>query len=111
MTDMITLEQKIKFVEGLLIAERRYERSRNPILKAIAADLRARLSGAPSRARVALWKKLETVKRTKVKTQQYDDGQMISLAHEIVGQWPVVDQALERFGAEIEKGEAHVDQG
>lgn len=102
-----TTQEKLETVEELIEAFRQTARSpaedlRILSLKAIAADLRARLAGAPNLALFELERRMVAVRRhgsgsAKVNAQ-------IGVAEELVCRWPVVTQALEKFGAEIEEG-------
>lgn len=101
MSEAPLLEQ-IELVERLIAMEPKASPSR-PIMKTISAGLRARLETAPSAAEVALSAKIDAAKRAKVPGWDYPPSRMITIADELIGRWPVVKQALERFGAEIEQ--------
>lgn len=75
------------------------------VLRAVAADIRGRLETAPSVALVELERRMAAVSRAKTRLG-YENGALVGVAQELIGRWPVVKQALERFGAEIENGEA-----
>lgn len=103
---MITLDEKIEIVERF-IRDRRdasngtkqdHDRA---ILCAIASDLRARQATAPSAAEDQIERRLRGVRNAQ---ERGDDltGAKMSLANEIMGRWPVIRQALEKFGAELE---------
>ena len=100
---VVTTQEKLDFVERLLIDERRDSGHRNEILKALASDLRGRLSGAPTVALVELERRMIAAKHSKT-SNGYSGGAMVGLAEELIGRWPSVKQSLELFGAEIENG-------
>ena len=68
----------------------------------IAKDMRARMESAPSVAETELQRRIDGAIRSKT-ALGYNNGDMRGIAEELIGRWPVVKQALERFGAEIEK--------
>ncbi len=98
----VTLQEQIDFVDGLITIGGK-DNPTVPILKTIAAGLRARLETAPSATETALSQKIEAAKRAKFPGCDYPPNQMFTIATELIGRWPVVKQALERFGAEIEQ--------
>lgn len=91
----ITTAEKLGFVERL-IAEEPGTTYRNDILKAIAADLRGRLDGAPSVALVQLERKVVAMYRN-----GDGIGPKLGAADELVARWPTVKAALELFGAKV----------
>jgi len=93
---VFTIEEKLDEVERLIRVD-----PRNDVLKAVAADLRARLDGVPSAALTSLeWKVVGAARaRTAV---GYPHNHLIGVAEELLGKWPLVKQALEKFGAEVE---------
>lgn len=101
----VPLQDQIDLVERMIVGEPKNSVAR-PTMKAIAAGLRARLETAPSAAEVALSAKIDAAKRAKPPGFDYPQSRMVTIADELIGRWPVVKQALERFGAEIE-GELH----
>jgi len=70
---------------------------RQEIFKAIAEDLRGRLEGVPSLALHELERRLVSVDRAKA-DQMPIGGPMLGVAQELTARWPVVKQALEKFG-------------
>ena len=101
MIHSITLQEQLAVIDRLLIEERKNSGTRNDALRAIAADLRARLERAPTVAVVELQRRINYVKQSKRETNAYSDGTLIALGQELVGRWPVVKLALERFEAEV----------
>ena len=99
---VITLDEKIAKIGRLIAEERRATGSKNLVLAAIYADLTARCEYAPSVAIVELDRRMAIVKHSKT-TGGYGNGQLVSLAQEVISRWAVVRQALERFGADVEK--------
>jgi len=93
-----TLQEKIAAVERQIMD------TKNPVLKAVAADLRARLGHAPSAAEVEITNRLNSVLSSPNRHGVYDTGKMIGLANIVISKWQVIQQALERFGSEIETG-------
>lgn len=91
-----TTEEKLDEVERLIRVD-----PRNEVLKAVAADLRARLDGAPAAALVLLERKVVAAARSKT-SLGYSQNHMIRVAEEFLCRWPLVKQALEKFGAEVE---------
>ena len=75
-------------------AQRHYE-----ILKAIAADLRARQEITCSQTLGELGRMLERIKSAP-EVNGYDHGRLVNMAHFIIGRWPLIQQALENFGEE-----------
>lgn len=102
---MIGLPEKLAAVERL-IEEFRWARN-DPLnaehatfitLKAIAADLRAQEPEAKSTALRELERRIEAVNNAKA--HGYIGGAMIGVGEELIGRWPVVRLALERFEKE-----------
>jgi hypothetical protein len=73
-------------------------------LKEMAKDLRARLPEAPGLALAALQRRIADAAATKGGNGGlgFDAGALAGIGQEVIGRWPVVRQALERFGAEAE---------
>ena len=69
------------------------------VLRAIGADLRGRLEGVPNQALLELERRLLSAEKSKTRLGR-ERGAMIGVAEELIGRWPVVKQALERFGEE-----------
>ena len=94
--EVVRAERRIRALETRAGAEpsdtRRFE-----LLKALAADTRARLEGAPSAAMSALQSRLDAVDRSKTGLG-YSRDRLISTAEELIARWPVVKQSLELFG-------------
>jgi len=98
MKTIYTLQEKIAAVEWQI------RETKDPILKAVAADLRARLGHAPSAAETEITIRLRSVLSSLNKYGAYESGKMIGLANIVISKWQVIQQALERFGSEIETG-------
>lgn len=64
------------------------------VLKAIAADLRARAPGTATATLESLRQNIEKVAASKT-SLGYEERQLIQLAHDLIGRWPAVRQALE----------------
>ena len=99
----VTLDEKIAKIGRLIADERRATGHKNEVLSAIYADLTARTEHAPSVAIVELDRRVAIVKHSKIPGQGYGNGQLVSLAQEVVCRWAIIRQALERFGAAIEE--------
>lgn len=116
MSESFTLDEKIALVEGLIEASRADVRvfgdsmasRRFALLKSIATDLRGRRGIAASRALYELERRIADAKRKKG-PGGYKPGDVQGLAEELIGRWPTVKQALEKFGAEAE-GESNGDR-
>jgi hypothetical protein len=67
-------------------------------LKAMADDLRGRQSENISTAQVELQKAIDAATKTKTGLG-YEINHLRRIAEETIGRWPVIRQALERFGA------------
>lgn len=106
---MITTADKLEVVEKL-IEDFRWGGRPDPeseeyrsyeVLKAIAADLRGRMETAPTIAEVELERRITRFRDSKTPLG-YATGPTQALATEVVARWPVIRQALERFGATAE---------
>lgn len=100
-------QDKIEAVEALIEAFRHTSRTeederRIVVFKAIAADLRARLSTAPSVALHEIERRMTAVRRHPVGSGSARVNAQVGVAEELVGRWPVVKQALEQFAANLE---------
>ena len=103
----VTLDEKIHLI-GRLIGSEKKAGNRPAVLEvlgAIHADLEARERHVPSAALVQLDRCINAMNRSKTGTPGvgYAAGPMASVAQEVSVRWPVIQQALERFGAEIEQ--------
>lgn len=95
----ISVEDQIAAIDRLLVDHRGHPR--NEALKAIASDLRARLDRRQATAALTeLQKRIQNVKASKA-SLGYSQGTLIALGQELVGRWPVVQLALERFELEV----------
>jgi hypothetical protein len=91
------VERQIEALRRLAATEDNYRQIR--IVRSIAADLRGRLGGAPSIALAELERRIVFAHRSKTRLG-YDRGALVGIAEELIGRWPTVKQALERFGGE-----------
>ena len=100
--NLFTDSEKLSALEKMIESMRRTAQSdadheRIKIMGAIASDIRAKLDNAPTVALLQIERRLTSVMRHKTKLG-YERNTMIGLAEEVVGRWPVVKLALERFG-------------
>lgn len=70
------------------------------VLQAIAADLRARQPLPRNDALADLEAALRLMKSARTNAGHYDQARMIAVAEVVVGRWPVISQALEKFKEE-----------
>lgn len=94
---IIAIEEKLCAVERILEGDDVFDHVN--ALKEIAKDLRARAATAPSVAILEIERRLIAVARSKTR-QGYETGAMIGVAQELIARWPVIRQALEKFGRE-----------
>lgn len=99
--------EKLAFVEDLILVSRRVavDAGKDPdilhrlnLLKAIAADLGARVDSAPSIALERLDGRIRVVARSKT-ALGYSMESLRGLGDEVIARWPVIKQALELFGS------------
>lgn len=93
-------KEKIEAIDALIVAGVR-EKQDVGILKEIATDLRGRLEHAPSITKDELARGVANVMNNKTRNG-YHVGPLASLGEFVTGRWPLIQQALERFGAELE---------
>lgn len=101
---MFSTDEKLEVVEALIEQLRMSGPRRTTdleILKAIAKDIRARMAESPSAAALELERRIYAIAESKT-ALGYDERRMRAAAEELINRWPVVQQALERFGADIE---------
>lgn len=102
---VITLEEKLAVVEKAITDLRKkarqdpVHRQNSETLKAIAADLRARIELPRSNALGELTRAL-TLAKAKKTALGYEHNWMIYVANIIIHKWPTISQALEQFGEE-----------
>jgi hypothetical protein len=100
---IFSIPQKLQAVERL-IEEFRWARDDYSVpenrtyfvLKAIADDLRGRLPGAPGEALRGLEEIINAAKQTKIRNG-YEIGHLRRIAEYVIGCWPTLRQALEKF--------------
>lgn len=108
MNKNFTLTDKIKTVD-VLVDDFRWARGKEDepehltywTLKAIADDLRARQRHVRLDALDDLQRAVDMANANKVRNY-YEPGRLQFLAERLIGRWPVVRQALERFAADAE---------
>ena len=106
---MMTTQRKLEEVERL-IERYRWARSDGKApenasywaLKAVAADLRARLPETPGPILGRIQGAIDAASREKV-GNRYSDGHVRAVAEAVIGSWPTIRQALEDF--EIDDGD------
>ena len=104
---LFTTAEKLDLVEQMIgtlrvSAQTDADIERIHILKAIASDLRGRMTQAPSAALYQLERRLASVARSRTRLG-HSQGALIGVAEELMGRWPTVKQALEKFGADLEQ--------
>lgn len=97
-----TTQEKLAEIERLIIAERRLTGGNCDVLKSIAAELRGRVEGAASIALHDVGHRVVAVARSKSSTG-YDPAKLHVLGEGVAVHWETIRQALERFGAEVER--------
>lgn len=80
------------------------------IMKAIRKDLAAQQPGEPGRALLELQRRIADAAPTKGQgSLGFAPEALIGLGQTVIGFWPVVRQALTRFGAEVEANKENDD--
>jgi hypothetical protein len=103
---VFTVEEKLNEVEFLIRKRRDHRHERGAmILKALAMDLRGRMTGVPSEIIADLDLRMAAVKQSWANGYGYDATMLRRLGDGVVGRWPLIRQALERYAAEIEAKE------
>lgn len=105
---LFTTAEKLGVVDAMIDDLRRDaagddDFERLAVLRSVAADLRARLAGAPCVALTELERRMAAVARSKT-ALGHDNGALVGLGQEIIARWPCVKQALERFGDSVAGG-------
>jgi hypothetical protein len=100
-----TVEEQLDEVDALIRVFHRGHPSRMSahgvnVLKSIAADLRGRVPDAPEIARSELQRRINDMMRSKT-VLGFERGAMVGLAQELIGRWPTVKVALEKFEKEL----------
>ncbi len=70
------------------------------VLKAVTADLRARQQLPRNNALGALEREIIRMKAARLASGAYQPNHAMEMANVVVSKWPVISQALERFGEE-----------
>lgn len=94
---LIEMDAMIDALRKIAISQDDYRRLR--IIRSVAADLRGRLECAPSVALAEIERRITFAYRNKTRSG-YDRDALIGLGEELIGRWPLIKQALEKFGAE-----------
>ncbi len=108
----IELEEQLRVIDEMIVELRRgamdrvgdgpsheATRVRYEVLKAVAADLRARIEKPRSLALGEIERAIAKMTASKTRLG-YEEGKMLHVAAMLVRHWPFVKQALENFGAE-----------
>jgi hypothetical protein len=100
------LEEKLGEVEKMIVEARQSRGKpgsagyrRYMVLKAIAADLRARLDLPRSLSLGELERCVDRIKQSRTGIG-YENGALVAAANTLINRWPFVRQALEHFGEE-----------
>jgi hypothetical protein len=99
---MFTAEQQVSELEGLL---RDLRLGRRPtvsveVLKSVVSDIQARFPEEPGDALRDLQRLLADAAASRT-ALGWSAGSMQAIAQNVIGRWPTIRQALERFEAEI----------
>lgn len=99
-----SLDEKLEVIEMLIRAHRVHNgvsAHTSNVLKAIALDIRARQEFPRNVALGELERTLRWMKDTRdLKVQGYEPGKMAAVASIVINRWPLIQQALERYGEE-----------
>lgn len=110
--NLSTLDQKISAIDQLIVMVREGMSGRSGLttaeiehyeaLKAIGADLRARQRMPKNNALGALERELVLMKAGKPagRGASYEQARMNQVANIVISKWPVIRQALEKYGEE-----------
>ncbi len=102
---VITPEEKLAVIQAAISATRKkartdpVHRKNFEVLKAVAADLEARIAFPTSNTLGSLRRGLDLVKQSKT-ALGYDQGRLLHVANIVISKWPTISQALEQFGEE-----------
>ena len=69
-------------------------------LKSIAAGLRTKLPGAPGKSLAKLERSISDALKTKRPDLGYEPGSLRFIAQTVIGEWPAVRRALEKYDDE-----------
>ena len=104
---IVTIDDKIAAIEKAINAARLVHRSPGSVaqqtyeaLKEIGKDLRARQELPQNNTLGQLGRLLERMKNAPRNGRFYDTGHLVAVANFVIGKWPMISQALERFGEE-----------
>lgn len=109
--------EKLEFVEKLIEVSRGTCRAAGKdseafyklrLLKSIAADLRARVDGAPSVTLTQIESRIQTIVGSKTGLG-YSTTHLIDLGYDVIGRWPVIKQSLELFASVVEEPDGRKD--
>jgi hypothetical protein len=109
---MFTAEQQVEELEGLLRDLRLGRRPRvsAEVVKSVVSDIQARFPEEPGDALRQLQRLLADAAASRT-ASGWSDGAMRAIAQYVIGHWPTVRQALERFEAELTTGGHRGDEG
>ncbi len=104
---LFTIEEKLAIVRADIVRQRSAarrpgsaEQRHYEILKAVAADLQARLELPRNNALGDLSRAMERMVQSKTALGYYDVEKMAQVANVVISKWPIIIQALEQFGEE-----------
>jgi hypothetical protein len=102
---LFTIEEKLAVMHAEINEQRKCDRPPGSaaqrhfeILKAVAADLQARLELPRNNALGDLNRAMERMAQSKTALGYYDVERMAQVATVVISKWPVISQALEAFG-------------
>lgn len=106
------LEEVERLVRNIRVRARPFsdaERRRFDVLKAVCADLRGRIHGAPSAALHDVQGRIDVAINTKT-VLGYNDHALRQLGEGVLTRWPTIRQALELFGALVDSGKPPLEE-
>lgn len=95
-----SIDEKLAAVERQIVRAKRFQSAHDTdLLKAVAADLRARQDLPRNNAFGSIERAIKNVKATiGTEPHGFEQDAMFKLARTIIQHWPVIAQALERYG-------------
>lgn len=102
-----SIEEKIRAVDVEINEARKFRREPGSaiqrhyeVLKAVAADLRARQHLPRNNTLGRLERELSDMTERRAPEGAYQPGHLVKFANTVISRWPTISQALEQFGEE-----------